>query len=226
MRRKIFPYIFIRGPQVKTMLEPWRDLLLPSAFHYVMVVWSSSRKSSAWGQSHHLQYSKADGSKTGIFIKLPLSVAPYSMVPSASTNRLWSLSLGYGFFFFFFRKKEGGIYWWFLEQPILNARTCGISRLAFFFNKGIVLSRMHFSSYVYLTSSLISFISLLLILRERELVTLRTLLPSSCWPCRLCCRPFAKAVTSQGTVYQLCKSSFLLFHSIFYFHFSSWLLTL
>ena len=108
MRRKIFPYIFIRGPQVKTMLELSRDLLLPPAFHYVKVVWSSSRKSSAWGQSHHLQYSKADGSKTGIFIKLPLSVAPYSMVPSASTNRLWSLSLGYGFFFFFFEEEGKG----------------------------------------------------------------------------------------------------------------------
>ena len=190
MRRKIFPYIFIRGPQVKTMLDLSRDLLLPSAFHYVKVVWSSSRKSSAWGQSHHLQYSKADGSKTGIFIKLPLSVAPYSMVPSASANRLWSLSLGYGFFFFFLRKKEGGIYWWFLEQPILNAKIRGIIQLASFLNKGVASSPVHPSSNIYLTSSLISPISSFLIIREKArhfenfahviLLTLLPLLPSFC----------------------------------------------
>ena len=104
------------------------------------------------------------------FLKLSLLVAPYSMVQLTFDDRLWSLiySPFYFFFLFFFqRKKEEGIYWWFLEWPILNARTRGISRLALFLNKGVASSPMHFSSYLYLTSSLISLISSLLILRER-----------------------------------------------------------
>ena len=42
------------------------------------------------------------------------------------------------------------------------------------------VSHAFFFLYIYLTSSLISPISSLLIFKERELVTLRTLLPSSC----------------------------------------------
>ena len=130
--------------------------------------------------------------------KLPLSAAPYSIAPSTSANRLWSSICS--FFFIFFRKRKG-IYGWFLEHPLLNTWTRGTSRLASFLDKGVASSSVHFSPYIHLTSFLISPISSLLIFREREFVTSRTLLLSSCWPRCLCYRSFTQAVTSQGTVY-------------------------
>ena len=127
------------------------------------------------------------------FSKLPLLAAPYSMTPSALADGLWSLicSLYIYIYIYIFRKKERGIYWWFLEQPLLNARTRGTSWLASFLNKGVASSPVPISSYIYLTSSLISLISSLLILRERARhfenfasiisLILLTLLPLSCW---------------------------------------------
>ena len=126
--------------------------------------------------------------------KLPLSATPYSIAPSASANRLWSsiCSFFFIFIFIFFRKRKG-IYGWFLEHPLLNTWTRGTSRLASFLDKGVASSSVHFSPYIHLTSFLISPISSLLIFREREFVTLRTLLLSSCWPHCLCYRSFAEA---------------------------------
>jgi len=79
VRGKIFPYVFIRRAQAKTMLKLSRDLLLPSASFCqlsIMSRWSGRQTTSRRleGQSHRLRYSKADGSKTGIFLKLPLSI--------------------------------------------------------------------------------------------------------------------------------------------------------
>ena len=125
--------------------------------------------------------------------ELPSSTTPYSIASSALVNGLWSLICSFFIIIIFclFWKWERGIYGWFLEQPLLNARTCGTSRLALFLNEGVALSPMHFSSYIYLTSSFISLISSLLILRERArhfenfafviLLISSTLLPSSCW---------------------------------------------
>ena len=94
------------------------------------------------------------------------------MVPSTLANGLWSLIYSPPSHQFFLRKKEGGIYWRFLKQPILNARTRGISQLASFLNKGVASSHVHSSLYIYiyiyLTSSLFSSISSLLVFRERE----------------------------------------------------------
>ena len=81
VRRKIYLYVFMCGAQANTMLEPSTDLLFPSAFDHVKVVWSSNKKLSAWGQSRCLLYSKADGSKIDIFLKkLPLSPINLLMV--------------------------------------------------------------------------------------------------------------------------------------------------
>ena len=129
--------------------------------------------------------------------ELPLSAAPYSISSSALADRLWSMICSFFTIIIFslFKKKERGIYRWSLKQPLLNARTCGISQLASFLNKSFALSSVHFLFYIYLTSSPHSSYFILVDL-ERESSLLSFLLPLTCWSrCLCCCHP-TKVVTS------------------------------
>ena len=83
--------------------------------------------------------------------KLPLSSAPYSIAPSASTNGLWS-SIRSSFLLFIIifclSKKRDGIYGWFLKQPLLIAWTRGLSRLAPFLDECCFVFRALFTLYI------------------------------------------------------------------------------
>ena len=157
--------------------------------------------------------------------KLPLSSAPYSIAPSASTNGLWS-SIRSSFLLFIIifclSKKRDGIYGWFLKQPLLIAWTRGLSGLAPFLDKGVASSSVHFSPYIYLTSFLI-FSYFIIVDLQRESLSFREL--HSCHLANLVAfvtvlllipSPLKKPSTLLG-------SPFLLFHPIFHLCFSSWL---
>ena len=96
--------------------------------------------------------------------KLPLSTASYSIVPSASANRLWSYCSFLLLFFVYSRRK--GIYGWFLEQPFIKYLNMWHKLVDLTSGRRcLFVFHAYFTLYI---SHLIPLISTLLILRERD----------------------------------------------------------
>ena len=99
--------------------------------------------------------------------KLPLSTAPYSIVPSASANRLWSYCSFLLLFFVYSRRK--GIYGWFLEQPFTKCLNSWHKLVDLASRRRcLFVFRAYFTIYISHLIPLIPLISTLLILRERD----------------------------------------------------------